>query len=150
MVGAITKQLVVIGAGASGMMAAGRAAELGANVLLLEKTERLGKKILISGKKRCNLTNTKEVDHFIAMYGPNGRFLYSVFKGYFQDDLLAFLRHYGVETKVERGGRIFPTSDDAFDVVKALEHYLADNGVQIQTRVLGDRWCFFSRHRFYW
>jgi predicted flavoprotein YhiN len=131
----ITKQLVVIGAGASGMMAAGRAAELGANVLLLEKTKRLGKKILISGKMRCNLTNTKELDNFIAMYGSNGRFLYSAFKHYFRDDLLAFLRRYGVETKTERGGRIFPVSDDARDVVKAFAHYLADNGVRIQTRV---------------
>ncbi|MBI3930680.1 MAG: NAD(P)/FAD-dependent oxidoreductase [Chloroflexi bacterium] len=130
-----TKQVIVIGAGASGMMAAGRAAESGANVLLLEKTERPGKKILISGKTRCNLTNAREWDDFIAMYGSNGRFLYSAFKHYFRDDLLAFLRHYGVETKIERGGRIFPASDDARDIVKAFEHYLADNGVQRQTRV---------------
>src|SRR4030043_2018045 len=97
----ISKQVIVIGAGASGMMAAGRAAELGANVLLLEKTERPGKKVLISGKTRCNLTNTKELEDFIAMYGSNGRFLYSVFKQYFRDDLLAFFRRYGVETKTE-------------------------------------------------
>jgi predicted flavoprotein YhiN len=131
MVCMITKQIIVIGAGASGMMAAGRAAELGANVLLLEKTERPGKKILISGKTRCNLTNTKELDDFIAMYGSNGRFLYTAFKRYFRDDLLAFLRRYGVETKTERGGRIFPASDDAHDVVKALERYMADHGVQL-------------------
>ena len=129
------KKVIVIGAGASGVMAAGRAAEAGASVLLLEKTERPGKKILISGKMRCNLTNSKELDDFIAMYGSNGRFLYSVFKHYFRDDLLAFLRRYGVETKIERGGRIFPVSDDARDVVKAFEHYLADNGVQTQTCV---------------
>ena len=129
----ITNQVIVIGAGASGMMAAGRAAELGANVLLMEKTECPGKKILISGKTRCNLTNTRELDDFITMYGSNGRFLYSVFKHYFQDDLLAFLRRYGVETKTERGGRIFPASDDAQDIVKALEHYLSDYGVQVQT-----------------
>ena len=131
----ITKQVIVIGAGASGMMAAGRAAELGANVLLLEKTERPGKKILISGKTRCNLTNIRELDNFIAMYGSNGRFLYSVFNHHFRDDLLAFLRRYGVETKTERGGRIFPASDDARDIVKAFKHYLADNGVQMQTCV---------------
>ena len=130
----ITKQVIVIGAGASGMMAAGRAAELGASVLLLEKTERPGKKIIISGKTRCNLTNTKELDDFITMYGPNGRFLYSVFKHYFRDDLLVFLKRYGVETKTERGGRIFPESDDSRDIVKAFEHCLADSGVQIQTR----------------
>jgi len=129
----INKPVVVVGAGASGMMAAGRAAELGAKVLLLEKTEHAGKKILISGKTRCNLTNTKELDNFITMYGSNGHFLYSAFNHYFRDDLLASLRRYGVETKTERGGRIFPASDDARDVVKAFEHYLVDNGVQMQT-----------------
>ncbi|MFC1942234.1 NAD(P)/FAD-dependent oxidoreductase [Chloroflexota bacterium] len=129
----IANQVIVIGAGASGMVAAGRAAELGADVLLMEKTECPGKKILISGKTRCNLTNTRELDDFIAMYGSNGRFLYSAFKQYFQDDLLAFLRLYGVETKTERGGRIFPVSDDAQDIVKALERYLSDYGVRLQT-----------------
>jgi len=128
-------QVIVIGAGASGMMAAGRAAESGARVLLLEKNERPGKKILISGKTRCNLTNTRELDDFIAMYGPNGRFLYSAFKYYFRDDLLAFLRRYGVETKTERGGRIFPASDDARDVVKALERYMADYSVHLHRGV---------------
>jgi predicted flavoprotein YhiN len=131
----IEKQVVVIGAGAGGMMAAGRAGESGASVLLLEKTERPGKKILISGKNRCNLTNAKDLDDFIAMYGINGRFLYSVFNHYFRDDLLAFLRHYGVETKTESNARIFPASDDARDIVKAFEQYLADNGVQMQTGV---------------
>jgi hypothetical protein len=142
----IRKQVVVVGAGAGGMMAAGRAAEAGANVLLLEKTERPGKKILISGKTRCNLTNTRELDRFIAMYGTNGRFLYSTFNQFFRDDLLAFLRRYDVETKTERGGRIFPASDDARDIVKAFEHYLADNGVQMQTgvhvtNILVDKGC---------
>ena len=130
-----TKHVIVIGAGASGMMAAGRAAELGADVLLLERTERPGKKILISGKTRCNLTNAKELDDFIAMYGPNGRFLYSAFHHFFRDDLLAFLRCYGVETKTERGGRIFPASDDARDVVKAFERYMADYGVELSTGI---------------
>lgn len=131
----INKRVIVIGAGAGGMIAAGRAAEKGAEVLLLEKTGHPGKKILISGKTRCNLTNTIDLDSFIAMYGSNGRFLYSAFNRYFRDDLLAFLRRYGVETKAERGGRIFPVSDDARDVVKAFERYLTDNGVQTQTGV---------------
>ena len=134
-----TKHVIVIGAGASGMMAAGHAAELGANVLLLEKTKCPGSKILISGKTRCNLTNIKELDDFTAMYGPNGRFLYSVFNRFFRDDLLAFLRRYGVETKSERGGRVFPASDDARDVVKAFEQYMADHGARLHTdtRVTG-------------
>ena len=134
-----TEHVIVVGAGASGMMAAGRAAELGGNVLLLEKTTRPGSKILISGKTRCNLTNAKELDDFIAMYGPNGRFLYSVFHRFFRHDLLTFLRRYGVETKTERGGRVFPASDDARDVLKAFERYMSDHGVQLRTdtRVTG-------------
>ncbi len=78
------KQVVVIGAGASGMIAAGRAAELGASVLLLEKTERPGNKLRLSGKTRCNLTNAREPDDFIPMYGPNGRFLYPAFRHFFR------------------------------------------------------------------
>jgi len=129
------KQIIVIGAGASGMMAAGRAAESGAAVLLLEKMKRPGKKILISGQTRCNLSNSRELDDFIAMYGSNGRFLRNTFHRYFRDDLLAFLRRYGVETKTEPDGRIFPASDDARDVVNALKRYLADHSVQIRTGI---------------
>ncbi len=126
------KTVIVIGAGASGMMAAGRAAESGAPVLLLEKTEQPGKKILISGKTRCNLTNSKDLDEFITMYGANGHFLYRAFNHFFRNELLEFLSRYGVETKTERGGRIFPVSDNAEDVVKAFKRYLADNKVQIR------------------
>jgi len=125
------KRVVVIGAGASGMMAAGRAGELGANVLLLEKTDGPGKKLLISGKERCNLTNAKPLDEFIPMYGDNGPFLYNVFHRFFRDGLIALLARYGVETKTERGGRIFPASDSAADVVKAFERYLASSRVEI-------------------
>jgi predicted flavoprotein YhiN len=129
------KHVIVIGAGASGMMAAGRGAELGAEVLLLEKMKRPGKKLLISGQTRCNLTNARELDDFIAMYGPNGRFLRNAFHRYFRNDLLAFLRHYGVETKTEPDGRIFPASENARDVVKAFQRYLADQGVQMRAGV---------------
>jgi predicted flavoprotein YhiN len=129
----IHKQVIIIGAGASGMMAAGRAAESGAQVFLLEKNRRPGKKILISGKTRCNVTNARELDAFIAMYGPNGRFLYNAFSRFFRDDLLAFLQRYGVETRTETDGRIFPASDDARDIVSALQRYLIDNGVSLQS-----------------
>ncbi len=128
-------RVIVVGAGASGMMAAGRAAELGAEVLLLEKTERPGKKILISGQTRCNLSNDKEIREFITMFGPNGRFLYNVFYRYFREDLLALLARYGVKTKIERGGRIFPLSDDARDVVAALEQYTASHRVTLRTGI---------------
>ncbi|MCX5819681.1 MAG: NAD(P)/FAD-dependent oxidoreductase [Deltaproteobacteria bacterium] len=128
-------RVIVVGAGAGGMMAAGRAAEMGAEVLLLEKTDGPGKKILVSGKSRCNLTNARDLEDFLSMYGPNGRFLHGAFHRFFRDDLLAFLKQYGVETKVERGGRVFPVSDDAADVVKAFRRYLKEYGVKIRTGV---------------
>jgi predicted flavoprotein YhiN len=87
----VKKRVIVIGAGAGGMMAAGRAAESGADVLLLEKTERPGKKILISGNGRCNLSNTCDLETFIKQFGPNGSFLCAVFDRFFRDELLSFL-----------------------------------------------------------
>ncbi len=130
--------IIVIGAGAGGMMAAGRAAQKGARVLLLEKMERPGKKILVSGKTRCNLTNSRDLEDFIAAYGPNGRFLYGAFSQFFREDLLNLLEKYGVKTKTERGGRIFPASDDARDIVRAFQQYLTDYNVKLvtQTKVL--------------
>ncbi|MBT4511338.1 MAG: NAD(P)/FAD-dependent oxidoreductase [Chloroflexi bacterium] len=128
----LKENIIVIGAGASGLMAAGRAAELGSDVLLLEKMSHPGKKILISGKTRCNLTNTRDLPDFISMFGPNGRFLYSAFNRYFRDDLLSFLECYGVQTKTERGGRVFPLSDDASHVVNAFIEYLKKHKVQIK------------------
>ncbi len=129
------KTVVVIGGGAGGMLAAGRAAQRGARVILLEKTGQLGQKLLVSGKTRCNLTNSKPLKEFIAMYGSNGRFLYGAFDHFFRDDLLALLERYGVQTKVERGGRIFPASDDARDVAAAFRRYLDDHRVEIRTGV---------------
>jgi len=127
----IDTDVLVIGGGAAGMMAAGSAAGAGARTLLLEKTGQCGNKILVSGKTRCNLTNAGELPQFISMYGPNGRFLHSTFSRFFRDELLNLLHEYGVATKVERGGRIFPVSDDARDVVRALERYMAKGGVRL-------------------
>jgi predicted Rossmann fold flavoprotein len=126
-------KVIVIGAGAGGLMAAGRAAECGARVLLLEKMKQPGKKILISGKSRCNLTNLREMEEFILAFGPNGRFLYSSFSRFFRDDLLDFMKRLGVETKSERGGRVFPASDDAKEVVEAFKRYLEDTRVKLET-----------------
>ena len=123
--------VVVIGGGAAGLMAAGRAAQRGARVLLLEKTESCGKKILVSGKTRCNLTNAAELKAFLAMYGQNGRFLHSAFSRFFRPELLAFFEHYGLATKVERGGRIFPVSDNARDVVRVFQKYLSENKARV-------------------
>jgi predicted flavoprotein YhiN len=133
--GAESDRVIVVGAGAGGMMAAGRAAEMGARVLLLEKMDGPGKKILISGKSRCNLTNTRDIEQFLSMYGPNGRFLHGAFHRFFREDLLAFVARYGLETKVERGGRIFPVSDDAADVVRTFRRYLQENGAKLRTGV---------------
>ena len=123
--------IIVIGGGAAGLMAAGRAGEVGARVLLLEKTDGCGKKILVSGKTRCNLTNTAELKKFISMYGASGRFLHSVFHLFFRAELLDFLESHGLETKLERGGRIFPVSDNAQDVVRVFNKYLAEGKVQV-------------------
>jgi hypothetical protein len=126
------KQLVVIGAGAGGMMAAGRAAELGAEVLLLEKTERPGKKILLSGNGRCNLSNTCDRETFIMQYGPNGVFLYDVFSRFFRDELISFLHQYGVETVIKYGTKIYPASENAREIVRVFMSYLEDNHVTLK------------------
>lgn len=132
-------RIVVIGAGAGGLLAAARAAELaapaGIETLLLEKTDGPGKKILISGKTRCNLSNTKPLDAFLEMYGPNGRFLRSAFNRFFREQLLQLLAEHGVSTKAERGGRIFPASDDAHDVVAALLSHAQQCGARLITGV---------------
>lgn len=128
----MTEPLIVVGGGAAGMMAAGRAAELGASVLLLEKQKHLGSKLRITGKGRCNLTNTAAMRDFVARFGPNGRFLYRAFTEFFHQDLRAFFDAAGVRTVVERGQRVFPYSNKALDVVQALEGYVRRHGVQIE------------------
>lgn len=128
-------QVIVVGGGAAGMMAAGQAAQAGARVLLLEKKERLGRKIAISGKGRCNLTNVENVSDFISHYPGNGRFLHSILRDFDNVALREFFARYGVETKVERGGRVFPVSDDAEKVVNALADFLAEMRVEIQSGI---------------
>ncbi len=130
-----TYDVIVVGAGASGMMAAGRAAEAGARVLLLEKMDQPGKKILLSGKTRCNLSNVRDLKGFIAMFGDNGPFLYRALHEFPRESLLVLLNAYGLETKVERGGRIFPVTDKARDVVGVLFQYLQDRRVDLYTGV---------------
>ncbi len=126
-----TSDVIVIGGGAAGMMAALFAARGGARVTLVEKNEKLGKKIYITGKGRCNVTNQCDVDTFLQNVPRNPRFLYSALKLMNPDDLLSLLQEYGCETKVERGRRAFPVSDKASDVTKALEKALRQNGVHI-------------------
>lgn len=122
------RTVVVIGGGPAGMMAAGRAAELGCRVMLLEKGPKLGRKLRISGKGRCNITNTADVSAFIEAFAPNGKFLYGVFSRFFRDDLLDLLHRMGVPTKTERGGRVFPESNRASDVADAVERWVVGCG----------------------
>lgn len=126
-------QVIVVGGGAAGMMAAGQAAKGGAKVLLVEKKERLGRKIAITGKGRCNITNEENVADFISHYPGNGRFLHGILRGFDNVALREFFARYGVETKVERGGRVFPVSDDAEKIVEALVTFLTDSRVEVRT-----------------
>ncbi|HOS80747.1 MAG TPA: NAD(P)/FAD-dependent oxidoreductase [Anaerolineae bacterium] len=126
------RNVIVIGAGAAGLMAAGRAAELGARVLLLEKMGEAGKKILVTGQERCNVTNAAPLEAFLTAFGHNGPFLRNAFHRFFREELLALLRRYGVETQVERGGRIFPTSGRAANVRDALLRYATEHGATIR------------------
>ncbi|MGI6119407.1 MAG: NAD(P)/FAD-dependent oxidoreductase [Desulfosporosinus sp.] len=128
-------QVIVVGGGAAGMMSAGQAAKGGLKVLLLEKKEQLGRKIAITGKGRCNLTNEKNITNFISHYPGNGRFLHGILRNFDNVALREFFALYGVETKVERGGRVFPVSDDAEIVVNALKKFLMEEGVDIRTGI---------------
>jgi len=126
--------VVVVGGGASGLMAAGQAAREGASTLVLEKKPRPGLKLRITGKGRCNLSNTAGLEEFIRHFGEAGPFLRQALQGFFVKDLIDFFRANGLETKVERGGRVFPTSDRAQDVVAALLGWTRGLGVRIRTR----------------
>ncbi len=128
---AVKKKIVVVGAGAAGMMAAGRAAELGAKVVLIEKNQRVGRKIMITGKGRCNLTNNCEVRTFIENVPVNPRFLYSAINYFTPQDAMEFFESLSVELKTERGNRVFPVSDRAADIVDALREYVLSSGVKI-------------------
>ena len=125
------KRIVVIGAGPAGIMAAGKAAERGMDVLLLEKNDRIGRKILISGKGRCNITNSTDIEGLIENVPGNGNFLYSAFYTFSNQDLIDFLERNGLKTKVERGGRVVPVSDKSSDVVDTLQKYLIKSGVKL-------------------
>ena len=131
----MSKEIVVIGGGAAGMMAAISAAERGAFVTLLEPNERLGKKLNITGKGRCNLTNNAGPEELLANIPCNGKFLYSAFSRFNAQDAMAFFEDLGVPLKTERGNRVFPVSDRAFDVSAALERRLK----KLRVRVVRDR-----------
>ena len=126
------KTVIVIGAGAAGLMAAAAAAEKGHRVIVLEKNEKAGKKIYITGKGRCNLTNDCDTNEFFGHVVRNPKFLYSAVYGFDHEMVKDFFEKNGCPVKVERGSRVFPVSDHASDVTAALVRFLKKNGVTIQ------------------
>ena len=127
----MNKKIIVIGAGPAGMMAATKAAENGADVTLIEKMDRVGRKMLITGKGRCNMTNAADIPEIIKNIPGNGAFLNSSIRAFTNDDVVDFFHELGVPTKVERGGRVFPVSDKASDVVDAMLERLHELDVKI-------------------
>ena len=127
-------QLIVVGGGAAGMAAASAAAERGVRVLLLEQNEKLGKKIYITGKGRCNFTNDCEVEDFFSCVPQNSKFLYSSLYGFPPKETEAWFQKLGLRIKLERGNRVFPESDHASDVTRVLEGELRRLGVLIRLK----------------
>lgn len=127
------KPIIVIGAGPAGMMAAITAAAQGAKVTIVEKKDRVGRKLSITGKGRCNLTSSVDKDELIKGFPSNGRFLFSAFHEFSNLDLITFFEQRGLKTKVERGNRVFPESDNAEEVVTLLHESLKRAGVKILT-----------------
>lgn len=127
----MSNEVVVIGGGAAGMMAAGAAAESGAKVVLLEKNEKLGKKLYITGKGRCNVTNHCSVEEFLQNVPTNPRFLFSTIHAFPPQSVMEFFEEQGCALKTERGNRVFPVSDRAASVIDALKRYLRSGGVNV-------------------
>ena len=126
-------KVVVIGGGPAGMMAAITSAKQGNDVILLEKMKSCGRKLLITGKGRCNITSSLPMDKFIENIPENGKFLYSVFKNFTNQDIITLLKENNVNVKEERGNRIFPLSDRSLDVLQAFENEMKKNNVKICT-----------------
>lgn len=126
------KRVVVIGAGAAGLMAAISSARAGAAVTLLEKMPQIGRKLMITGKGRCNITNACAMQDMIPMIPGNGKFLFGAFHKFTNRDIITLLEENGLSVKVERGGRVFPQSDKALDVVKTFEKILQKENVTLR------------------
>lgn len=127
----MSKKVIVIGAGASGLMAAGTAAENGHNVVLVERNDKVARKVMITGKGRCNVTNNCTlINDLIQNVPTNGRFLYGAFSKFMPIDTMEFFEDMGVALKVERGNRVFPESDKAVEIVDALNAFSSDAGVK--------------------
>lgn len=140
------RKIIIIGGGPAGIKAAGQAAELGAEVVLLEKMERLGKKLNITGKGRCNITNIADITDFISHFGKTGKFLRQAFSQYFSDDLMSFFKQQGLQLVIERGGRVFPASGKATDVTKTLINWLQKKDVQIRASSPASKLLIQNKH----
>ena len=125
------KSVAVIGGGPAGIMAAAMAAQNGHSVKLFEKNEKIGKKLYITGKGRCNITNDCDTEDFFLNIPRNPKFLYSALYGFTNADIVSIINSMGVPTKVERGKRVFPVSDKSSDVIKALSRYLDRSGAEL-------------------
>jgi predicted Rossmann fold flavoprotein len=123
--------VIVVGGGAAGLLAAGRAAEKGQRVLILEKMEREGRKLLITGKGRCNITNDAPVSEFIKHVYPQGRFLKNAFSQFFSKDIIELIENHGTDVALERGGRYFPASNQSKDVLQAILRWVKKYNVEI-------------------
>ena len=128
----MVKKVAVIGAGPAGIIAASTAALRGLDVTLLEKNKKIGKKLFITGKGRCNITNAAPIEEFFDNIVTNKYFLYSSLYSFTNEDMIALLNKYGLETKVERGNRVFPKSDKSSDVNRALEKMIKDSGLHLK------------------
>ena len=126
--------VIVIGGGPAGMMSAITAAKENNNVIILEKMNSCGRKLLITGKGRCNITSSLSMDDFIKNTPGNGKFLYSCFQNFTNVDIIQMLKNNGVKTKEERGNRIFPVSDKSLDVLNAFEKEMEKNNVKVITK----------------
>lgn len=133
------KNTLIIGGGPAGLMAAISSAKNGDKVTIIEKMNSCGKKLLITGKGRCNITNNAQMDKFMENTPTNPKFLYGVFNNFTNKDIIELLKNEGVKTKVERGERVFPVSDRAQDVLEALLHILRKQNVQILTNTTAKR-----------
>ncbi len=125
---------IVIGGGAAGLMAAGKSAELGNKVLLLEKMNYTGRKLGITGKGRCNITNTASLEDFISKVEPDGKFLQAAFSEFFSTELISFFNRIGVDTVIERGKRVFPKNGSAVELAKSLKKWCVKNNVQVKNK----------------
>ena len=138
----MSKNIIVVGGGAAGMLAAYFAADAGNKVALLEKNEKLGKKIYITGKGRCNLTNACDVEELFLNVKSNSKFLYSAFYGFDNSQVIDFFESHGMPVKVERGNRVFPVSDKSSDVIFALQKALKEKNVEVLLRTEVSKLCY--------